>query len=119
MVDGTGSFPSFMDSPRLQSFDPTNKATTFGFSGGAQIVQVWIKAGDGTQRILYLPSHLEELTLPTPPFPMGYGNTYWFIQQLHLTQGTFTDLVSQPGFSFENTIEIADSSSLIRFQLIQ
>lgn len=112
-------FPIFLDSPTLQSFDPSNKETVFNFSDGAQIVRVWIQAGDGTQRIIYLPSNLEEITLPTPPFPMGYGNTNWFVQQLHLTRGTYADLLSQSDFSFENIVDSADSSALMRFQLVQ
>ena len=113
------SFPDFLDCPTLLSFDPSTKSTELALSNEAQITQLWIRAADGSQRIVYLPSHNHAFDLPTPPFPMGYGNTTWSIQQLQLTQGTYADWISKPNASFASALQNAQASGLIRFQLIQ
>ena len=115
----TDSFPSFLETPGLVQFDPSSKAVSMRLSTEAQLVQIWIQAADGTQRLIYVPPHYNEFEMPTPPFPMGYGNTTWSIQQLRLNQDTYHDWLTEN----ENTVFHADkqalASGLIRFQLIQ
>ena len=113
------SFPPFLATPKLLSFDPSDKSVSLGLSSDAQLVQVWIRAADGSQRILYLPPHYDSFILPTPPFPMGYGNTTWSIQQVQLTHGTYKDWLAQPQSSFTHALQASQASGLIRFQLIQ
>ena len=120
VIRSTGpSFPNFIQAPSLTLFEPSSKAVSMSLSTETQLVQIWIRAADGSQRLLYVPPHLDSFELPTPPFPMGYGNTTWSIQQLQLKHGTYHDWLSQPVKSLHQAEKDAQSSGLIRFQLIQ
>lgn len=110
---------NFLNSPELLLFDFSTKETELHLDSRAQITQVWIQAADGSQRIIYLPSHSASFELPMPPVPMGYGNTTWRIQQIQLNTGSYTELLSQPGFEFINATNRSFASSSLTRHIVQ
>jgi hypothetical protein len=110
---------NFLSSPELVFFDFNTKETELLLDPNAQIAQVWIQAADGSQRIIYLPTHSTSFELPMPPVPMGYGNTTWRVQQIQLNTGTYTELLSQPGFEFIDATNNSFASSLLNRHIVQ